>query len=63
VTEKRNTEQRKADMHKLADDFEATVGEIKTVSSPSTELEASASTLTSTAERTQELTTERISTR
>ena len=50
--------QRKADMIKLADGFEAAVGEIvKTVSSASTELEASASTLTATAERSQELTT------
>ena len=50
--------QRKADMIKLADDFEAAVGEIvETVSSASTELEASASTLTSTADRAQELTT------
>ena len=51
-------QQRKADMVKLADDFEAAVGEIiETVSSASTELEASAGTLTSTAERAQELTT------
>ena len=51
-------EQRKADMIKLADSFEAAVGEIvETVSSASTELEASASTLTSTAERSQELAT------
>jgi methyl-accepting chemotaxis protein len=51
-------QQRKADMIKLADSFEAAVGEIvETVSSASTELEASASTLTSTAERAQELTT------
>ena len=50
--------QRKADMIKLADSFEAAVGEIvETVSSASTELEASASTLTATAERSQELTT------
>jgi methyl-accepting chemotaxis protein len=50
--------QRKADMIKLADDFENAVGEIvETVSSASTELEASASTLTATAERAQELTT------
>ncbi len=50
--------QRKADMVKLADDFESAVGEIiETVSSASTELEASASTLTSTAVRSQELTT------
>ena len=51
-------EHRKAEMIKLADDFEGAVGEIvETVSSASTELEASASTLTSTAERAQELTT------
>ncbi|ULK96166.1 methyl-accepting chemotaxis protein [Bradyrhizobium sp. I71] len=50
--------QRKAEMHKLADSFEAAIGEIvDTVSSASTELEASASTLTSTAARGQELTT------
>ena len=50
--------QRKADMIKLADTFESAVGEIvETVSSASTELEASASTLTSTAGRAQELTT------
>jgi len=57
-TEKRNAEQRKADMIKLANDFEGAVGEIiETVSSASTELEASASTLTATAVRSQELTT------
>jgi methyl-accepting chemotaxis protein len=45
-------------MVRLADQFEAAVGEIvDTVSSASTELEASAKTLTSTAERSQELTT------
>ncbi len=50
--------QRKADMIALADGFETAVGEIiETVSSASTELEASASTLTSTAQRGQELTT------
>jgi len=50
--------QRKAEMVKLADSFEAAVGEIiETVSSASTELEASAGTLTATAERSQELTT------
>jgi methyl-accepting chemotaxis protein len=50
--------QRKADMVKMADDFESAVGEIvETVSSASTELEASAGTLTSTAARAQELTT------
>ena len=52
------TEQRKAEMRKLADNFEGAVGEIVgTVSSASTELEASATTLTSTAGRTQALTT------
>jgi methyl-accepting chemotaxis protein len=51
-------QQRKAEMAKLADSFEAAVGEIiETVSSASTELEASAGTLTATAERSQELTT------
>jgi methyl-accepting chemotaxis protein len=57
-TEKRMAEQRKADMVKMADGFESAVGEIvETVSSASTELEASAGTLTSTAQRAQELTT------
>jgi methyl-accepting chemotaxis protein len=56
--ERRNAQQRKADMITMADNFEAAVGEIiKTVSSASNELEASARTLTSTAERTQGLTT------
>ena len=51
-------QQRKADMIKLANGFESAVGEIiETVSSASTELEASAGTLTATAERSQELTT------
>jgi len=51
-------QQRKADMHTLADSFEAAVGEIvETVSSASTELEASAATLTRAAERAQEVTT------
>jgi len=51
-------EQRKQEMRRLADSFEGAVGEIVgTVSSASTELEASATTLTSTAERTQQLTT------
>jgi len=51
-------EQRKLEMRKLADGFEAAIGEIvETVSSAATELEASASTLTSTAERGQGLAT------
>jgi methyl-accepting chemotaxis protein len=58
ATEHRAAAQRKADMTKLANDFEGAVGEIiETVSSASTELEASARTLTSTAERSQQLTT------
>ena len=48
--------QRKADMHQLANDFEAAVGEIiETVASASTELEAAAETLTQTADSTQQL--------
>jgi methyl-accepting chemotaxis protein len=51
-------QQRKAEMIRLADSFEAAVGEIvETVSSASTELEASAGTLTATAERAQQVTT------
>jgi methyl-accepting chemotaxis protein len=58
ATEKRVAERRKADMIKMADDFEGAVGRIvETVSSASTELEASAGTLTKTAERAQEVTT------
>ena len=57
-TERDAAERRKAEMVRLADSFEAAVGEIvETVSSASTELEASAGTLTSTAERAQEVTT------
>jgi methyl-accepting chemotaxis protein len=56
--EKRSAAQRRADMLKLADNFEAAVGDIvQTVSSASTELEASASSLTGTAERSQTLAT------
>uniref|UniRef100_Q07JN0 Methyl-accepting chemotaxis sensory transducer n=1 Tax=Rhodopseudomonas palustris (strain BisA53) TaxID=316055 RepID=Q07JN0_RHOP5 len=50
--------QRQRDMNQLADRFEGAIGEIvETVSSASTELEASASTLTSTAVRSQQLAT------
>ena len=57
-TEQRQAEQRKADMNRLADQFEAAIGEIvEAVSSASTELEASADTLTHTAERSQQLAT------
>jgi methyl-accepting chemotaxis protein len=56
--EQRQLRQRKADMHELADAFEGAVGEIvENVSSAATELEASASTLTATAERAQQLAT------
>jgi methyl-accepting chemotaxis protein len=52
------SQQRKADMNKIADGFESAVGEIiEAVSSASIELEASAGTLSSTAERAQEITT------
>ena len=51
-------QRRKADMIRMADGFESAVGEIvETVSSASTELEASADTLTTTAMRSQELAT------
>jgi methyl-accepting chemotaxis protein len=50
--------QRRQDMHRLADSFEGAVGQIiETVSSASTELEASARTLTATAVRSRELAT------
>jgi methyl-accepting chemotaxis protein len=51
-------EQRKLDMRRLANDFEGAVGEIiETVSSAATDLEVSASTLTSSAVRSQQLAT------
>jgi len=56
--ETRAVAQRRADMHKLANDFEAAAGEIvETVSSASSQLEASADTLTSAAERARGVTT------
>jgi methyl-accepting chemotaxis protein len=55
-TEKQARAQRTAEMQKLADEFEAAVGEIvRTVSSAAMELEASATTLTRNAEETQQL--------
>jgi len=55
-TEKQGRAQRKAEMQKLAYEFEAAVGEIvQAVSFASTELEASATSLTRTAEETQQL--------
>ncbi|TYL97488.1 HAMP domain-containing protein [Bradyrhizobium rifense] len=57
--EARQAEDRKKDMVRLADQFEQAVGEIvDTVSSASNELEASAGTLTTTATRAQDLSTE-----
>jgi methyl-accepting chemotaxis protein len=58
-TEARTTERRKSEMHTLAGQFETAVSNIvNTVSSASTELEAAADTLTQTADRTHELSTE-----
>jgi len=54
----RHAQQRKADMHRLADAFEGAVGEIvETVSSSANELEMSANTLTTAATRSQQLAT------
>jgi methyl-accepting chemotaxis protein len=53
---KRGSEQRKADMDRVAGEFERAVGSIiDTVSSASTELELAATTLTQSAETTQSL--------
>jgi methyl-accepting chemotaxis protein len=55
-TEQHAAAQRKADMQRLANEFETAVGNIvDTVSSASTELENAAGTLTKTAETTQRL--------
>jgi methyl-accepting chemotaxis protein len=57
-TEQKQAQQRKADMHNLADAFEGAVGEIvEMVSSAATELEASANTLRETTERSQQIAT------
>jgi methyl-accepting chemotaxis protein len=57
-TEQRQVQDRKADMHRMADNFEGAVGQIiATVSSASGELEQSAGMLTSTATRSEELAT------
>jgi methyl-accepting chemotaxis protein len=57
-SEQRSAAQRRQDMLRLADQFESAVGEvIETVSSASAELEASATTLTSTADHAQQLAT------
>jgi methyl-accepting chemotaxis protein len=56
--EQRQMQERKADMHRMADSFEGAVGQIiATVSSASAELEKSASTLTSTATQSEQLAT------
>jgi methyl-accepting chemotaxis protein len=56
--EHRAQQSRQQDMHRLASEFEGAVGQIvETVSTASAELEASAGTLTSTAEQTERLTT------
>ena len=56
--EKAARAEKAAAMTRLADEFEARIGEIvETVSSASTELEASARTLTATADRSQQLAT------
>jgi methyl-accepting chemotaxis protein len=54
--ETRTAAERKADMQKLANEFQAAVGNIiNTVSTASTQLESAAGTLTRTAESTQQL--------
>jgi methyl-accepting chemotaxis protein len=54
--DQRMAEQRKADMHRLADTFEKAIGDIvRTVSATSDNLESSATTLTGTADRGREL--------
>jgi methyl-accepting chemotaxis protein len=56
--EQRQMQQRKDDMHRMADSFEGAVGEIiATVSSASAQLENSAGVLTSTATRSETLAT------
>ena len=56
--DKMMAEKRRADMHQMADNFEQAVGQIvETVSHASTELEASATSLSSTAARSQTLAT------
>jgi methyl-accepting chemotaxis protein len=57
-TETRTAVERKAEMHRLADSFQAAIGAIVgTVASASSDLEAAATTLTRTAETTQQLST------
>ncbi len=57
-TESRTAAERKAEMHRLADGFQAAIGAIVgTVATASSDLEAAATTLTQTAETTQQLST------
>jgi methyl-accepting chemotaxis protein len=56
--EARAVAQRRADMHRMASDFESAIGEIvETVSQASSQLESSAGSLSTTAERSEELAT------
>jgi methyl-accepting chemotaxis protein len=56
VVKQRNEAERKADMTRVANDFEATIGQIvKVVSSASSDIEGAAATLTKSAETTQAL--------
>jgi methyl-accepting chemotaxis protein len=58
AAEQRQMQQRKDDMHRMADSFEGAVGQIiATVSSASAQLENSAGVLTSTATRSEQLAT------
>lgn len=63
ASEARAAAERRADMQKLADEFDAAVGQvIETVSSASTELEVAAGSLTRAADNTQRLSTSVAST-
>jgi len=56
IVDQNAARQRKIEMVKLADDFEGAVGKIiQTVSSAATEMEASANSMSTTAERTRQL--------
>ena len=58
AVKQRNEAERKADMTRVANDFEATIGQIvKIVSSASSDIEGAAATLTKSAETTQALST------
>jgi methyl-accepting chemotaxis protein len=58
IVKERNERERRIDVHQVATGFERAIGKIiNTVSCSATELEAAASTLTNTAQTTQELST------